>query len=423
MIGSLSARSRVTYPGANTDGVSDATEIVITESVNDHTLFRITHLGAPRHFTQGLVTGSPLRVDTSSRHGQYSWFGYVTDVKPLGSESDSKTQVLGVGITYPMKTTSDRVWRGKTVDEYAREMIYASGLVPYVEETEVFQTLPQAGMSDWELLRSIADMAGLNVFVTGSTVNALRAESSLQVFASEAAYLRRPRSTDKPKKIEAVTLVQYTDARTERRKTVGRSVDPITADPISAVSGQGTADYGSVSARSLPTLQQKVEAQAGSIRALSLGAYVEAVGNVLVGAGKPVFLDDRGTKFWWLCSRATHTFTPSSGTYRVSAELHRDSWLPGDAYPPPKQPVRNVNRALTRFCLCREHEPLLVNQGRGGYITSQKSSPGTEIVYADPTTAAWAKGGPLHDPRAGLGPPKSWVSLARWRARGKCEWP
>lgn len=422
MIGELSARVRVTYPGANTDGMAPASAVVISESANEHTLIKITHEGAPVHFTRGLITGSPLRVDTSSRTGQVSWFGYVTDVLPKGGDSGSATEVVGVGITYPMKGTSDRVWRGRTVDRYMDEVIYANGLVPYVEESTIYQTIPQAGATDWELLVKLAGLAGKNVFVTGSTVNVMSSSTAITMFGPSAPTLRRVWDDERLDVLGAMDVVRYNDTRTEDFSQVARTVDPTSSHPL--VSEYGTGDYvqyGAVDARSQFTLDKKTKVVEANTRGLFLTADVEGPGNTLVGAGRPVFLNDRGQKYWWVCSRVQHSFNVITGQHRMMASIGRNSGMPADDEPP-KYPVRNFNRTLSRFCMCREHEPLLVGRGRSAFITSQSDSAGTEPdVPRDSDISDWLQGGPLMADKE-LGPPKSWVSLARWRAQGRCRW-
>lgn len=428
MIGALSAASQVWYPSASDAPLGTPVRITVEEAVNRHTLFRVEHAGPLQHFTRSLTTGSPLRFDTSSRMGLRPWFGYVVDVSPgkveVAGAASVGTLVTAVGITYPAKQSSDKVYRNDTVANYLSSIVYSLGLTPYVEERELLQTVPQAGRTYWQIIDELAALSGLDVFVTGSTVNALTPAESLAKFYPEAPVLVRAvedEQLDHPDSLERVT---YSDNRLSDSGSSARSVDPTTGRIMTArdVSGPFPRIDSSIMARSLTTLRTKISGSK-RIADMSLSAEVSGPGNVLVGAGKPVYLNDQGDQNWWLVEKVTHVFVPPTGEYSFTATIRRTSGLPAVG-PPPPYPQKNVLRHRSNYCTCREYDPLLVNRWRAGYVTRQTSSPRTDPVYSsDQDVESWVRSSPEFLARTSNPTlPYAWESLARWRARGRCEW-
>lgn len=428
MIGALSAASEVWYPSSADDNLGVPLRITIVDEVNRHRLFYVEHSGAPQKFTRNIITGAPLGVNTSSRMGTRAWHGYVVDVSPgklasTGSDSEG-TLITGLGVTYPAKRSSDKVYRNGTVAEYLSSIVYSLGLTPYVEDLGLLQTVPQAGRTDWQVIDELARLSGLDVFVTGTTVNALTPNEALRSFYSEAAVLTNVTGEDLLDFPDALEGVTYSDNRLSESGSTARSVEPTTGRVMTAfdVAGPFPRVNGNIVARSLPTLRSKV----GGVKRISempISAKVTGPGNILVGAGRPVFLNDQGDQHWWLVESVTHTFVPPTGEYSMTAMLRRASTLQ-DVGPPLPYPQKNTLRHRDNYCMCREHDPLLVNRWRADYVTRQVSSPKTDPVYSDDLLVeSWVRSSPEYLRRVQQNTlPYAWESLARWRSRGKCEW-
>lgn len=417
MTGYLSAKVQAFYPGSDDTGLFVMPKYVeIHEEVNRHTYMTVEHLGNPQHFTASMVTGAPAQVATSSRFGERSWFGYITDVVPTVSSTagstDNVTKVTILGLTYYSKNTSKVVWKHGTIARYCSDIIYGQGLIPYVEEKNLYQTVPQAGRSNWQVLTDMARDSGLDVFTTGTTVNCLSPKGALSTFLEEAPRLQRLTGADAANIAESVDTIVYSDNHARAKMVQAMSVDPFAAKPVTYSGGEGIfVDYLPGTVGQTPTaLGTKALSQA-RICDLPVSATVTMPGNVLVNAGKPVYLTDEGISEWWLVESAVHSFTPPTGVYETRAVLRRASWM--DQWEAPPLSPRKNTRSQSRFCMCREQEPLLVNQARATYIDAPLDGrvgiPENHIY-----------GPPL--PTDGLAPWHSRSSLARWRGRGKCGW-
>lgn len=424
--GELSVSALAYYPSADTTGlINTPRRITITEEVNRHTLFTIEHGGAPENFTRSLLTGSPVEIVTQSRMGSRSWFGYITEVKPGNpSPGDSPTGyatlITAVGITYPGKQTSNKVWSGGTLASYMSKIVYDMGLVGYIQEDGVHQTVPQAGRTYWETLLDMAARAGLDVFVTGSTVNALSPANSISAFRSEAPTLFRVVAEGNVVKADSLSSLVMSESSLPPQGTRASTVDPVTGRVLVAQQGVSLFNnYGpNITARSLDTLEQMVNKER-VIANLPLTAMAEGPGNTLLGAGKPVFLDDRGTRNWWVAQKVEHELSPATGRAITRSTLKRHSSLGDKIVAPPVPPERNHRRLLKAYCLCQEMDPDLVDSSKASFITNQKASPGTrpefpqegDVYRLEYRTSATA-----------YAPVGAWYRLPQWRAKGKCNW-
>lgn len=422
MIGDLTAGIAVDYPGADTEGMTDAVKVTLTEEVGKHTLLEATHYGAPTYFANSLHTGSPMRLITATRYGTRSWPGYVIDPRPalVTSSTVPATVVQGLGMTYHAKQTSTKVWSAGTISEYMREIAYGLGMVPYIESSDIRQTVPQAGRSNWELLRDLAAMASLNLFATGTTLNALTPKGALGAFWEEAPYLRFQDPSGPQDWPDALTVCSYGRKDLSRTAIQATGIDPVTGRTITTTAGDGLyTDYTSVTARSLSSLKAKAVGAAQPGR-YAFTAFVKGPGNILVGAGRPVYLEDRGDGKWWIVTKVVHEFSAALGIFTTSAWLWRDSSLP-ETPAASAAPGRTTARTLTDYCLCREYDPLLVSAQRASYITKQNDAPGTEQTYqTSQEVARWLNTSPQWPT---VETPKTMeIDLRRWRARGRCDW-
>lgn len=423
MIGDLTAGVSVSYPDVDTEGLSDAIRVKVQEVDGEHTFISIEHYGVPVRFSTSLRTGSPILLTTMSRYGKKTWPAYVIDVRPAAAMSNTEniTEVRALGVTYPAKKTSTRVLSGRTVGDYIDEIVYGMGLVPFVEESHLRQTLPQAGRSDWEVLRELCEMGSLHLFSSGTTVHALTSTGSISTFFYEAPtmyYLPREDVLSQPDALESLV---YGHKDMQRARVQARSVDPESARVISASAGEGLfTDFGStMSATSLIDLKTKVERKSRSALS-SYTARTSGPGNILVSAGRPVYLNDTGVGKWWIATEVTHHFTPDVGTFTTDAVLWRDSSFP-EEQPPPPAPLQQGTRSTPRFCTCREHEPLLVGSLRSNYITNQTDTINTEQTsLSTEEVSQWLDSSPHRTSTSSL--MGSGVDTKRWRARGRCNW-
>lgn len=423
MIGDLTAGISVTFPDMDTEGMSDVVRATVVEKESEHTFITTEHYGVPKHFSTGIRTGAPVLVSTSSRYGRKTWPAYVVDVRPKSTTKNSEdvTEVRALGVTYPAKKTSTKVFNGATIGEYINEIVYGLGLTPFVEDTPIRQTVPQAGRSDWELLRDLCSIGDLRLFATGTTLHALTNAGSISTFFDEAPtlyYLPRDQVLSQP---DALDSLIHSRHDMERTQVQARGVDPTTAKVLSATAGDGLfTDFGtSMSANSLTDLKTKVNRKARTAYA-TYTARTSGPGNVLVSAGKPVYLNDSGVGKWWLVDEVTHRFVANVGTFTTDAVLWRDSSFPTEPAPP-EAPLRTGSRSTSRFCTCREYEPLLVGALRSNYITNQEDTPSTEQTYlTTEEVAKWLESSPVWQQQPRL--MGSEIDTRRWRARGRCDW-
>lgn len=419
-VGTLSAAVDVVYPDSNIRGmVALAKKVEVRERWDNQTVITIHHVGTPEYYRSSLVTGSPVEIRTSSRAGTKSWFGYVVDANPVYSDGKESTEIVALGVTYPMKRTSTKVWGPQSVAKTMSDIIYSHGLTPFIEDTGLMQTVPQAGRTDFETLVDLGNAAGLYVFTTGTTVNCLSADATVYYFHDEAARLVKASPNDSRNVPDGLDTFEVTNTMLIRSHVRGHSVDPVTASISGTEYGEGAfTDQGvGVTARSLESLQTKVAAVSNKGQS-PRRATATGPGNVLVAAGKPVWVNNRGDAQWWRAEEVTHTFNPERKSHRMTAKLVSTSG--GWDYPTPTVvPQRGTLRELPNYCMCTEYDPLLVGPTYATYVTNEPYVPDndyTKVAWAD--VSSWIKARQQGEDSLLVA---NMASLRRWKARGRCR--
>ena len=420
---SLDAVVTVTYPDSNTSGLVDVpSTVVLREALNQHMLTKINYIGSPEYYRSTLLTGAPVLINTSSRSGRLAIHGYIASITPKQEGPTESTQVTVLGVTYPMKATDTKVWGPTSVASIMNQLIYKYGLVPFVEDTGMFQEVPQAGRTDFELLNDLAEMAGLDVFVSGTTVHCLSPMAAMYFFHDAATRLRKVGTSGILSNIDSLDSFNQSTTQLSRTQVQGQVIDPISAQMYVTRVGEGLfVDQGAtIVANSRASLDAKVAGKALR-REYPYQAVAQGPGNMLIRAGRPVFVDYNGDQNWWLTKSVTHTFTPGSKTHTMDMALHRpdgDTGLTAPGYTPKRGILRNV----PNYCFCRENDPDLVGLSKATFITNQVSTPGTDpSQYAWMDVQEWTKQSPLGSASPTFASPRgAWSSLRRWRGKGRC---
>lgn len=397
----LVSRTAISYPGSDVTG-ADMTrvKVSVTEEVNKHTLMSVEHAGVFAYYQDTLRSGSPLRVDTwMPLHGSRSWYGYVDSVVPNGevqtdrgdqASSGLTTEVVGVGITYPLKETSQRVWESTSYSSVVTDLANRAGLVAYTDQDDQLQTIPQGGMSGWQLVNHLGAMSGRLAFTTGSTLNWMRPDSILEAFSGSAPRLRYATTVQEHGRYPG-SLRLFEQEWSDNNSHTGQwstevsltGVDPVTGVVAQSTVGQGMfARYLDETARSLGTVGLKAEGTA--VASMPMSARIAGVGNPYVAAGRPVYVRKGDFGQWWLVEKVTHTFDAALKSHWMEASLVSSDSFP--TAPPSGFPKVDRSRRVSGACLCREEEPALTS-----------GSP--SLVF-------------------GAG---NWGSLPRWTARKHCR--
>lgn len=350
----IGTRVSVDYPRADTTGMGDDVQrVVLIQEVNKHDLLIIDHPGSLTYLADTLRSGSPVHMQTQSGNTLTDWYGYVDSVTPseygyspdspllIGGGVDqeaynSSSQVVCVGLTYPLKKSMAATLSGDTVNMAVAKLVHAENLMPCVSDSKVVQTISPAGRSVWQVITDLGTENGCLTFSTGSTVNWLTPKDIFEHFAisapvlthrSQSASLLDPKAMDYWE--EDVTDNNSHDADWRTLTTLS-GLDPLTGTVLEAEIGEGLFTRQLTDpVRSSTTLTARVEAAYNL--AFSRVARITGRGNSYVNAGKPVFVKAPSGHSWWLVRKVEHVWSPQDRRYTMQVTLVAHDDLPNPA--------------------------------------------------------------------------------------------
>ena len=373
----LQAQASVRYPYSDVTGANmSSIKATIREEVNKHTIFKVEHKGVFNYYKDTLRSGSPLAVSVQTgQNSSRTWHGYIDSVTPSGAQevnADNETtigystEIIGVGLTYPLKSTSQQIWESTQLADVVSSVVEAAGLASVCDADHLSQTVPQSGRSGWQLITALGASTGRLTFTSGSTVNWLRPGAIFKQFMPNAARLTYSTAMSEISRnpfylrsFEQITTdnSSHMDGGWSTKVSVS-GVDPVSGAVSVTESGEGMfARYLDTTARSSDTVG--VKAEGSSEAAFPHRAFTTGPGNPLVSAGYPVYITNGDGGNWWLVHSVTHHLDSQEQTYEMEIDLMRRPDFPTNI--PTTFPKVNIERRKeTEYCLCQELDPALV---------------------------------------------------------------
>jgi hypothetical protein len=343
VIPELHQTADVRYPASVTTGFLGAPlRVEVMEECGMHTLLVATHAGHAKYVSESLRSGAPMRASITARKGTRRWYGYVDSITETVDENSAPmTNVIGVGLTYPLKNPANNVV-GKVLDA-ERRLIRSAGLVPIVRGPQVDTNVMIAGRSKWAVLAETAQAYSQYLFTTGTTVHVLQMKDIIELYQQEAVTLiwagaarAQPfylRNFKIPQTDNTGALGVVEDHR------IGYGVDPHTARVTMLEEGESMfARYPGYIAQSYGTV---VSRMSGST--VTHVATAEGPGLIGVTAGKPIFIRGTDPGPWWLVNSVCHTYDLKENDYSMSLGLHRSvdlARLSTDVFAPKRNILR-----------------------------------------------------------------------------------
>lgn len=115
------------------------------------------------------ATGAPVQIEWENAYGTGLFVGYVHHHSPDFDQLSPWIDVVCVGAAYPMLVQKQRVFEYTTADHVARTLASEHGLSAETDQhSRIYQSLAQPGISDWALLRKLADDTGYVLRLEGT---------------------------------------------------------------------------------------------------------------------------------------------------------------------------------------------------------------------------------------------------------------
>lgn len=142
----------------------------LDQKPNTHELLTLTFAGKLTSYTETVVSGDPVTFTWSSRFGNSTFIGYVHSIKPTDINA-SITEIYCVSPSYLLKNTDQKVYKNVTADAVVSRIAAKYGLKAVTQRhPRVFPSLVNAGQSEWQFLRQLANLTGFLLKTEGTTI-------------------------------------------------------------------------------------------------------------------------------------------------------------------------------------------------------------------------------------------------------------
>ena len=281
----------------------------VVEELDKHTLFRLRAAVTPS-LRQDL-TAAPLRVRIHNR----TFVGYVNSVKE-GGAPDAVT-IVGVGATWPMKSSLHRSWTNATLDRIVSDVTKSYYLRGGSDHRRVYDHMSSpADESDWEFLVRLAHLSGLHVETHGTEV---------RLFNPAERYSSPPLVTRLWRNSTGVgSLLSFTGqsgAQVGDRQHTSGAVFGAEAGALVGARGEKAVFSRPLSGQVIRDNRTAREQVSSAMRRNYLvnRGTVKCWGNPQFSVGQGVHLSGTNQDGVWMTTKVTHTV--ASQKYLIEAEV------------------------------------------------------------------------------------------------------
>lgn len=142
----------------------------LTQELDAHEILTLRFAGKVNNSEGTVVSGDPVEFKWSSGINENTFIGYVHSIKPTTLE-DNETEIYCVSPSYLLKNTDQKIYKNITADAVVSKIASKYGLKAVTQRhPRVFSAVTQAGQSDWQLLRSLANQTGFALKTEKTTI-------------------------------------------------------------------------------------------------------------------------------------------------------------------------------------------------------------------------------------------------------------
>lgn len=108
-----------------------------------------------------VAPNSPVQMTMYGPAKRREFYGYIHHINPERTPGKNFVEMILIGASFPLKETSQQVYKNVTSDQVVREIARKHGFACYaVPHPRVYPQLAQAGLTDWQLMVKLAKQSG-----------------------------------------------------------------------------------------------------------------------------------------------------------------------------------------------------------------------------------------------------------------------
>lgn len=212
----------------------------LTQSQGKQDVVEIAYAAFDKHFQKAFKTGVTIKLTWRTEFASGTWVGYVYSNADVTQSTIKRNVVIrGLGGSFPLKESGNKVWKNKTAPEIVTEICKKYNLKPVVDTSNVrfsMQSLVN-GMTYWEKIQELAERIGFHVYVNNTTLYFQRIDKLIDQFSSVIPVMSHDQpNTNADSFTYSQTLDHFTatlggiseqDSHKKSTKTV-QGIDPVT---------------------------------------------------------------------------------------------------------------------------------------------------------------------------------------------------
>lgn len=160
----------------------------LTQELDSHEILTLRFAGKVNSNEGTIVSGDPVEFKWTSGINENTFIGYVHSIKPTTIE-ENETEVYCVSPSYLLKNTDQKIYKNVTADAVVSKIASKYGLKAVTQRhPRVFSAVTQAGQSDWQLLRTLANQTGFALKTEKTTLYFMSKDKLSSSSKSSAPY-------------------------------------------------------------------------------------------------------------------------------------------------------------------------------------------------------------------------------------------
>jgi len=283
---------------------------------------------------EAILPNSPVSMTIYGPNRKREFHGYVHHIKPERTPGKDFVEAVLIGASFPLKATSQKVYKNVTADQVVREIAKKHGFACYaVPHPRVYPQLAQAGLTDWQLMVKLAKQSGYTLRTQNTEIYFQPVLDDYTRYRSEAPRFKMGVTSS----IDGTSIysfnpsigetIEYDDAKKAAIAVSG--LDPLSSEMVSYTTQKPNKKTRSKQRKEIfdnystsvvaPDIKiAKFEADAAeSLNAFPYRAKLEVIGDPSLRPDMPIYLEGLGETYsgYWTILSTEHTI--------VEEELNR----------------------------------------------------------------------------------------------------